>query len=253
MQTLLLGRLSETQDRAVTPAQLLRALRLPEQTFSAALSGLQRKVQHSVLRERKVLPALACATLRAAVDEAVQSGEKSCGADTVDGAISHQLNLSADRLRELIDVGGMAALGAVAQRFEALQGEAVAQNGNSSDEADSIASSPSSSVPGDEVLANFLTTAEQTEGVEIFVRRYSNSGRCVWLAGVLSARKSALLSLPARFVHQSGRTNTIVCLPNLPSRCCADHGFRSIATRRGLHATSHCARKGASQVGSYSF
>ena len=72
VRTLLLtnGSAPTSSRSVVSPARLLRALRLPENTYRAALCGVRGPLEHTVLREQAVLPPGACAALRKAVDEA---------------------------------------------------------------------------------------------------------------------------------------------------------------------------------------
>jgi hypothetical protein len=147
----------------VTPAQLLRALRLPEPAYRAAWSGLQQKPECSVLRERRALPSSACVTLRAAVDAAVLSGLKPHGTDTVDGAPDFQMNLTVDQISDVVGESNMVHLGGLVDRFD------------SSASSSGAAGAPS--LVATDTTRNFLVEAEQIEGVEVFVRRYSSGGR----------------------------------------------------------------------------
>ena len=154
------GAEQDTHCSSVSPSELLRALRLPEAAYRAAVLGLQQEPRHSVLQHQTVLSAMACATLRKAVDAAVVTAKKPCGIDTVDGAPDFQLNVSVDRLAELVGVEGMGTLGRIAHKFEDSQ----------RDSADSVT---------DGLEDNFLAVAQQKEGVEVFIRRYSSGGRYV--------------------------------------------------------------------------
>ena len=91
----------------VPPAALLDEVGLPmdmrEATERASMSG-----EREVLQKPGVLPAVACAALRAAVDANRQ--EK---VDSVDGAPDHQLNIGHDRLRALVGAPAAARLWAL--------------------------------------------------------------------------------------------------------------------------------------------
>lgn len=155
----------------MTPAQLLRALRLSEPAYRAALSGLQQNSERSVLREQEVLPKSACATLREAVDAAVTTQPH--GKDTVDGAPDFQVNLTVDQMTNLIGIENMARLGSLVHRFESLTAH------KRSPASSSPGAASASTLAATQATRFFLAEAEQSEGVEVFVRRYSSAGRCV--------------------------------------------------------------------------
>jgi hypothetical protein len=200
VRTLLLtnGSAPTSSRSVVSPAQLLRALRLPENTYRAALCGVRGPLEHTVLREQAVLPPGACAALRKAVDEAVLGGQKPHGADTVDGAPDFQLNLRAEQLQQLIGVGGMASLGGLAQRFEETGGggrgggggldrsyfrdssitPAVEADGGSGAQTTSPRAVGASKAALCKEEEEYLHRAEAGEGLEVFIRRYNSAGRC---------------------------------------------------------------------------
>ena len=121
---------------SVDPEALFKDLRLSDADQDAARRGLDSA--SAVLRRPNVLPPAACASLRAAVD-----AEHSQRCDTVDGAPDYQLNLSVERLDELIG-GASAALWQLSSDF---------------------------------LGANASSAAELAGASEIFVRRYAAGSR----------------------------------------------------------------------------
>ena len=148
-----------------------------------------------MLREQGVLCAEECAALRDAVDAAVLGEGKQQGADSVDGAADFQLNLSLEALAACLgEGGGLARLRRLEQRFAALAGDGTGP-GTAAKRADHGPEEPSAlavadplawhllaAVRGDsrassEAQDESLTLTRPGEATQIFIRRYSASGR----------------------------------------------------------------------------
>ena len=95
--------LEGAEPSSVAPEALFEDLQLTLDVQQSARNGLASA--SAVLRVPGTLSAIACARLRAAVDSEHQ---QRC--DTVDGAPDYQLNMSVDRLTELIGSSTVAAL-----------------------------------------------------------------------------------------------------------------------------------------------
>ena len=143
--------LEGVEPSSVPPAELFEDLHLTADVKVAAQRGLGSP--GAVMRRLGVLPPAACARLRAAVD-----AERQQKSDTVDGAPDEQLNLSADRLDELIDdASASAALWKLPAEF---------------------AASAASRAIDDEQLCELRGGLSSARGeAEIFVRRYASDSR----------------------------------------------------------------------------
>lgn len=136
----------------ISPAQLFRALRLPEATYRAAVRGAGGVPEKVMVRQTAVLDTAACAALRKAVDAAVLRTVRQA-VDTVDGGPAFQLNLKVREMGELIGEGGLARLRDVLAQSARM----LAADGSKEENAEPLE----------------LTG----EGTEVFVRRYTAGGR----------------------------------------------------------------------------
>ena len=136
------------------------------------------------------MPPSACVALRRAVDAAVVSGSKPHGTDTVDGAPDFQVNLTVDQMSDLVGIANMLHLGSLVERF----GASSSSLSSSSSSSSSAGAEGNSSLAATEAACNFLKQAEQQEGLEMFVRRYSSAGRCVLFLTVALASQATIVS-----------------------------------------------------------
>jgi predicted 2-oxoglutarate/Fe(II)-dependent dioxygenase YbiX len=142
---------------SVAPEALLSELQLEAGTASRARHGLGSRT--AILQRPGILPASACARLRAAV-------EQKC--DTVDGSPDEQLNLSAAQLDELIaDPSASAALWGLPAEF--LLSDSQDDGGNYGSRAACFADSCAK--------LRLLPDSFAPESAEIFVRRYAADSR----------------------------------------------------------------------------
>jgi len=146
---------------SVAPEALLSELQLEAGTASRARHGLGSRT--AILQRPGILPASACARLRAAVD-----AERQQKCDTVDGSPDEQLNLSAAQLDELIaDPSASAALWGLPAEF--LLSDSQDDGGNYGSRAACFADSCAK--------LRLLPDSFAPESAEIFVRRYAADSR----------------------------------------------------------------------------
>ena len=101
----------------VDPSALLQELCLPQPAYRAARRGQNETLAAAVLQKRAILSQTSCRSLRAAVDQG-----KTAHGDSVDGLSDHQLNLTTERLGELIGAVAVAELHNLAAQFAAQKG-----------------------------------------------------------------------------------------------------------------------------------
>jgi len=146
---------------SVAPEALLSELQLEAGTASRARHGLGSRT--AILQRPGILPASACARLRAAVD-----AERQQKCDTVDGSPDEQLNLSAAQLDKLIaDPSASAALWGLPAEF--LLSDSQDDGGNYGSRAACFADSCAK--------LRLLPDSFAPESAEIFVRRYAADSR----------------------------------------------------------------------------
>jgi hypothetical protein len=146
---------------SVAPEALLSELQLEAGTASRARHGLGSRT--AILQRPGILPASACARLRAAVD-----AERQQKCDTVDGSPDEQLNLSAAQLDELIaDPSASAALWGLPAEF--LLSDSQDDGGNYGSRAACFEDSCAK--------LRLLPDSFAPESAEIFVRRYAADSR----------------------------------------------------------------------------
>ena len=133
----------------VAAVDLLEELQLPDEILEDAHRGLASS--QAVLRKPAVLSASACKVLRSAVD-----AESQAKVDSVDGAPDHQLNLSRQRLEEMIGEAAVADLWRLAADYVAAAD-------------DTLESEAPAAAPAAAPLAELAP--------RIFIRRYAPSTR----------------------------------------------------------------------------